>query len=102
MKCGDGAAFNWVRRVSCIVSLCAALFAAPTLAQPGNEMNERLKVLMDSPDHPLPFLPVVVPELTTRAQIDEIANQSREPFIFMLYSAGGPLAAAQVPELYFF
>lgn len=101
MKCAGSAALNWVRRLSCVVFLCADLFPAPTLAQPAN-MTERLKVLMDSPDHPLPFLPVVVPELTTRAQIDEIVNLSREPFIFMLYRAGGPLGAAQVPELYFF
>jgi hypothetical protein len=62
----------------------------------------RINALMDSPDHPLPLLPVVVPEITTRAQVDEIVGQTREPYIFMLYQVKGPQSANQVPELFFF
>jgi hypothetical protein len=63
---------------------------------------KRLTVLMDSPDHPLPILPVVIPEVSTAVQVDEIVNQSREPFLFMLYQTKGPQSADQKTELYFF
>jgi hypothetical protein len=100
--------FGFVRATLAAIVLLTISFAAgqPAVASGNNPAPppdaKRLSVLMDSPDHPLPSLPVVVPELSTAGQVDDIVNQSKEPFIFMLYQAKGPQATTQTTELFFF
>jgi len=96
---------------SATLAFIALLLAGSVNGQPSSAAGSntvpppnvpRLNVLMDSPDHPLPYLPVVVPEITTLAQVDEIVGETREPYIFMLYQAKGPQASSQATELFFF
>jgi hypothetical protein len=101
--------FGFVRVAGCaglaLVFAAAVADGQPTPVAtdpPWAAYSARLSLLMDSPDHPLPMLSVVVPEVSTPEQVDQIVNQSKEPFLFMLYQAKGPQAAPQVPELFFF
>jgi hypothetical protein len=66
----------------------AVLAVDPILLTP--ELNAEIVTLLNSRDHPLPVVPVVVGKVDTRAQVEALIAPGQRPIIFQIANASGP------------
>ena len=87
------------------LALITSYFGIPAAAAgdtPNNGLLVQISTLANSPEHPLPVLPTLVPELISEDQIQQLLTETKDPYLFMLYQAKGPQAADQAKDLGFF
>jgi hypothetical protein len=78
-----------------ILAVLASLtltFGAPAkgAAQPAEDPE--LKGLINSSSNPLPIVPIVVPQLRSRAEMDDILARGKRPTLFQISQPGGQYA----------
>jgi hypothetical protein len=54
------------------------------------ELNAEIVALLNSEDHPLPVVPVVVGQVNTRAQVEALIEPGQRPAIFQISQPAGP------------
>jgi hypothetical protein len=88
------ACFCWLAMLTVGASfICGASSATengPTNLTPAQ--TAALSQLFDSPDHPLPIMPVAVPQAVTAQDIDNLLAATNRPAVFMISNATGPEA----------
>jgi hypothetical protein len=88
----ESGVFSVVRTLIAAVAMTlassAVLAADPILLTP--ELNAEVITLLNSGDHPLPVVPVVVGKVDTRAQVEALIAPGQRPIIFQISNASGP------------
>jgi hypothetical protein len=87
-----------IRLALAVHALLAATIAPSSLAWAGDENTissasmDAVMRLLNSPNHPVPAMPIIVPQLVTAEQVDGLLAPGNLPAVFQITQATGPNA----------
>jgi|HubBroStandDraft_1064217.scaffolds.fasta_scaffold26699_2 hypothetical protein len=80
------------RGIRAVVAVALFAMATPAVGAAPTGGDAELAQLINATDNPLPIVPIMVPQLQSTQEVDELLAPGKRPILFQISQPGGPYA----------